>query len=123
MEEEECDSSLPFLNVLVERKDDSFITSVYRKRIFTGLYTRNSFVPKSRKLNLIFTLAHRVLICSCKLDCEMENIDSIFRDNTCLENVIKRTIESRVKSFKSLTMFGPGLCPVYLKLPWLERCS
>lgn len=62
--EEECDLFLPFLDVLVEWKDVFvFITSVYRKPTFNGLYTNwNSFVPKSQNLNLIPTLAHQVLM-------------------------------------------------------------
>lgn len=89
--EVESDSALSFLDVLVERNEESFITSVYRK--ITGLYTNwNSFVPKSQKLNLISTLAHGALICfSCRLDREMENIYRIFRDNGYPANIVKRT--------------------------------
>ena len=36
--EEENDNMLPFLNVLVKKSPSSFITSVYRKPTFTGLY-------------------------------------------------------------------------------------
>lgn len=35
----EENNSLPFLYVLVERKDGQIITGVHRKTIFTGLYT------------------------------------------------------------------------------------
>ena len=56
--EEENNGQLPFLDVLVERCDSSFLTSVYRKPTFTGLYLDwHSFVPKSRKLNLIRRLS------------------------------------------------------------------
>ena len=36
--EEESNGQLPFLDVLVERGDSSFLTSIYRKPTFTGLY-------------------------------------------------------------------------------------
>ena len=49
--EEENDNKLPFLDVLVERCDSSFLTSVYRKPTFTGLYLSwDSFSHRSRKL-------------------------------------------------------------------------
>ena len=64
--EKESNHSLPFLDVLVERHDSEFLTSVYRKRTFTGQYLRwNSFSPQKRKINLIGILVHRaVMICS-----------------------------------------------------------
>ena len=44
--EKESNHSLPFLDVLVERHDSEFLTSVYRKPTFTGQYLRwNSFSP------------------------------------------------------------------------------
>ena len=52
--EDENNGQLPFLVVSVERCDSSFLTSVYRKPTWTGLYLNwHSFAPKSRKLNLI----------------------------------------------------------------------
>ena len=64
--EKESNHSLPFLDVLVERHDSEFLTSVYRKPTFTGQYLRwNSFSPQKRKINLIGTLVHRAfMICS-----------------------------------------------------------
>lgn len=46
---------LPFLDVLLERT--TFLASVNRKPIFTGLHLSwDSFVPKFRKINLVKTL-------------------------------------------------------------------
>ena len=36
--EEENSNKLPFLDVLVERSESVFLTSIYRKHTFTGLY-------------------------------------------------------------------------------------
>ena len=36
--EKECNGSLPFLDVLVEKSEAEFSTSVYRKSTFTGQY-------------------------------------------------------------------------------------
>lgn len=76
--------ALPFLDVLAEGKEGSFITGVYRKSTSTGLYTNwNSFVPKPRKISLFSNLVHRALmICSPDMfDKETENIYNIFNDN------------------------------------------
>ena len=75
--EEENNNKQPFLDVLVERCDSSFLTSVYRKPTFTGLYLSwYSFVPRSRKLNLIRCLSYRALnICSdSKIEDELKVI-------------------------------------------------
>ena len=54
--EKEENDSLPFLDVWVEKSNTGFLTSVYRKPIFTGQYIRlNSFCPKQRKVNLVKT--------------------------------------------------------------------
>ena len=89
--EKESNHSLPFLDVLVERHDWEFLTSVYRKPIFTGQYLRwNSFSPQKRKINLIGTLVHRAfMICSkSKLDPELGKIHSILLKNSYLEHAI-----------------------------------
>ena len=53
----EINKSLSFLDVLLEKSNKKFITSVYRKPTFTGQYTRlDLFGPKKRKINLIGTL-------------------------------------------------------------------
>ena len=64
--EKECNWTLPFLDVLVEKNDHVFVTSIYRKLTFTGQYIcQNSFCPMKQKTNLISTLVHRALvICS-----------------------------------------------------------
>ena len=63
----ETNSKLLFLDILIDRSDDGFSTSVYRKPTFTGLFTTNfdSFIPISFKRSLIYTLLDRYFkICS-----------------------------------------------------------
>ena len=58
---------IPFLDILVKRcPNNTFLTSVYRKKTFTGLYTKwDSFTPRKYKINLIRTLTYRCFcICS-----------------------------------------------------------
>ena len=58
--EKENNSILPFLDVLVCKETSTFLTTVYRKPTFTGLYIHwGSFYPKKQKINLIKTLTHR----------------------------------------------------------------
>ena len=79
--EEENSNKLPFLDVLVERGESAFLTFVYRKPTFTGLYlSRDAFAPRSRKLNLIKCLSFRALIvCSdSKIEEELKVIKELF---------------------------------------------
>ena len=44
----------------ISRDNNKFTTSVYRKPIFSRVFTNfGSFIPKSHKCNLLFTLLHR----------------------------------------------------------------
>ena len=118
--------ALPFLDVLVEKSPSKFITSIYRKPTFTGLYLRwNSFSPRKRKTNLILTLTHRALaICSPeRLPSELDKIKSTLLTNGYPEHVIKSFMAMKMKQFHALPKFGPEKCPVYLRLPWLGSVS
>ena len=121
--EEESNGQLQFLDVQVKRGDSSFLTSVYRKPTFTGLYLNwHSFVLKSRKLNLIRCLSYRALnICSeCKIDNELRAIRDIFIDYRYPEDVIDSNIKYMVTKFRDTNkVFGPLKCPVYFRLPWV----
>ena len=65
--EENC--TIPFLDILIKRHNHSFSTSIYRKKTFSGLYTKwDSFTPRKYKVNLIRTLTFRCFrICSSPL--------------------------------------------------------
>ena len=62
----EEDNKIPFLDILKRCHDNTFSTSVYRKKTLTGLYTKwDSFTPRKYKINLIRTLTYRCFrICS-----------------------------------------------------------
>ena len=117
-------NSLSFLNVLVEKANKKFLTSVYRKPTFTGQYTHwDSFGRKKRKTNLIGTFVHRALeICSPeKLSYEVCKIKNILRQNGYPENVINFGIKKKISNFQTPKRFVREKCPVYLKLPWIEN--
>ena len=109
--EEENDNKLPFLDVLVERCDFSFLTSVYRKPTFTGLYLSwDSFAPRSRKVNLIKCLSFRAvsICCDSKIEDELKAIKEIFINNGYPKEVIDDNNNLTVTRFKNKNkIFGP----------------
>ena len=59
----ESNSTLPFLDINITRRNGQFETSVYRKPTFTGLFTNfHSFIPLQYKRGLITSLCHRFLV-------------------------------------------------------------
>ena len=58
--EKEKNNQLPFLDILNNRLSNKLVTSVYRKRTYTGLLTNyNSFTSPNYKKGLIKTLIDR----------------------------------------------------------------
>ena len=97
--EKECNRTLPFLDVLVEKNDHEFVTSIYRKPTFTGQYIHwNSFCPMKRKTNLISTLVHRALVICSKstLENELSNIRSILMNNGYPEAIINTVMTKKM---------------------------
>ena len=75
----ELNSGVLILDVLIKRHlNNSFSTSIYRKKTFTGLYTQwDSFTPRTYKINLIRTFTYRCLrICSspCLLQSALDDL-------------------------------------------------
>ena len=124
--EKEHDNQFSFLDILKEKKQNKFVTSVYRKPTFTGQYTRwESFGSKKRNTNLIGTLVHRALeICSEeKLASEMNTIRRILRKNGCPEDIINLGIKKKISGFTASKREVPEKCSVYLKIPWIGNVS
>ena len=124
--EKECDGKLPFLDILVERTELGFKTSVHRKPTFSGQYIRwESFSPRKRKTNLIATQVHRLLmICTKnKLKQEIDFIKKIWLDNGYPEDIVLKHISKKIAQFSTAKPFGPEKCPVYLRAPWIISAS
>ena len=123
----EKDNQLPFLDVLVERRSFAFVTSIYRKPIFTGLYlSLDDFTPKSRKVNLIKCLTFRALkiYSDNTIKSEFEQIKNLFLGNGYPEEVIVDTINKTVDKFRNnIRPFGSPKCPVYVRLPCIGSPS
>ena len=113
----ERDGKLSFLDVNVFREGGQFVTNVYRKTTFSGVYTHfESFLPATYKFGMVYTLAYRCFrICSdwTKFNQELRFlkgvflkngypsgfIDSCFKkviDNVLTESPVKFTVEKRL---------------------------
>ena len=125
----EKNNTLPFLDVLVERTNDEFVTSVFRKPTFTGQYVRwNSFCEKRRKRNLVKTLVHRArMICSPpKLPAELEFIKSTLSKNGYPEGFVQRIFKSQLDETKANESRDQQMSEnvaVYLRLPYIGSQS
>ena len=97
--EKEHDGKLPFLDIVVEKTELGFETSVYQKPTFFGQYIRcESFSPRKRKTNLIATLVHKALmICTkSRLKLEIDFIKMILLDNGYLEDIVLKHISKKI---------------------------
>ena len=56
--EQEKDGKLSFLDVEVSRQEGHFVTTVYRKPTFSGVYTQ-VFLSTIYKFGMIYTLVYR----------------------------------------------------------------
>ena len=109
-----------------KKTDVGFETSEYRKPTFTGQYLRwESFSPLKRKISLTSTLVHRALMICTKrrLNREIERIKKILLDNGYPKNVIHAQITKKIAQSSTIKRFGPGKCPVYLRVPWIGKPS
>ena len=77
----EENGKIPFLDVFIEKRNQSFISSVYRKKTNIGLYTNwKSFIPFKCKINIIKSLVDT----SYKICSSYQKIHKEFRKVTTL---------------------------------------
>ena len=83
--ETEDENSILFLDIKITRNNNKFITLVYRKPTFSGVFTNfGSFIPNSYKYNLLFTLLHRAFkLCSNfeRFHQEIDKFKTIFKND------------------------------------------
>ena len=126
--EDEQNGCMSFLDVMVTRKDKEFVTSLYRKKTFSGQYVNFlSHCSRRRKTNLIKTLCHRaIMICSTStLDEELDKIKTFLCSNGYPESLIVTTFK-----FYRERMARPGATKpsedhpvVAIKLPFVGLAS
>ena len=67
--EKETNNKLSFLDIEISRDKIQFITSVYCKPTFSGVFSHfDSFIPRGYKFNLLSTL----IFCCYSISCSME---------------------------------------------------
>ena len=83
--EQEKKGKLSFLDVEVSREKGKFVTTVYRKPTFSGVYTHfESFLPTVYKFGMVYTLVYRCFkICSdwTKFHEELSFLKQVFLKN------------------------------------------
>ena len=81
----ENENSISFLDIKISRDNNKFTTSVYRKPTFSRVLTNfGSFILKSYKCNLLFTLLHRAFKISSNFELfhqETDKLKTIFKSN------------------------------------------
>ena len=99
--DKEKDSTLPFLDINIKKEESEFITSIYRKPTFTGLFSKYyAFSPKQNKENLIYTLTVRAFHISSnffKLDVELQFLKTILQKNGYPLSFIEYSIGKMLK--------------------------
>ena len=84
--EKENVGSLSFLDVKICRKNGKFVTSVYRKPTFSGVFTNyESFIPTYQKRGLLHTLLQRSFSICC-------DFKTFHFENDHLKNILIKTI-------------------------------
>ena len=67
--EKETNNKLSFLDIEISRDKNQFITSVYRKPTFSGVFSHfDSFIPRGYKFNLVSTLIFPCYSICCSME-------------------------------------------------------
>ena len=122
---------MPFLGVNVFRENGKFVTNVYRKETFTGVYTNfSSFIPLEHKFRLVYTLLHR---CFClvsdmsKFHFEIlkQKLKEILLSNGYSNKFIDKCISKFTNKLyiKKPVMLTVPKKQLYLVLPYMEKMS
>ena len=126
MSEIEENGSLSFLDITITRENNKFVTSVYRKPTFSGIFTNfESFVPEMHKRGLIETLLHRIFrLCSSyeNFHREIETLKSIFKHSNYqqFKDLLEKKIRSGIIycytcSNCKVTYYGKTFCHFYTR--------
>ena len=96
--EEEHKGTLPFLDVLIRRKGNSILTTVFRKHIYNDIYLNlNAFAPDTWKRETLKTIVERAyIVCSTNelLQMELKYLEKVFHEtNNYPQHIIKQILK------------------------------
>ena len=120
---------MSFLDLEVSREKGKFVTTVYRKPTFSGVYTHfESFLPTIYKFGMVYTLAYRCFkICSdwSKFNEELSFLKQVFLKNgyplPFIDNCFKTFVDKFfIKRPQLITVEKKTL---FLSLPYLGEIS
>jgi len=101
-----------------------FLTTVYRKKTFTGYYLNfQSNCSLKREINLFRTLCHRAHgVCSLELlSNEIKQIKLLLNKNGYPQELVIKTIQLQLKNLDKIKTIGPEKCTVTLKVPFINK--
>ena len=124
--EKENDGRLSFLDINIFREKGKFVTNVYRKKTFSGVYTNfNSFIPETYKTGLIESLLFRCFnLCSdfVKFNDEINIFKSILYKNSNPRDLVDKKFLDRVSTQKVVVSTVPKM-DLMIVLPYLGKFS
>ena len=127
--EKENVGSLSFLDVKICRKNGKFVTSVYRKPTFSGVFTNyESFIPAYQKRGLLHTLLHRSFSICWDFKTshfEIDHLKTILIKNNYPLNFIDSCIKSFLNKLYTPKVVVPNVPKrnVFVKLSFLGSTS
>ena len=99
--ETETERMLPFLDVMIERKDTHLETSVYRKKTNSDLYMNwNSHSPRAWKIGTLRNLVRRAIMISSpnNLQTELDHLRKVFSEkNSYPKQVTNQIIDDEIE--------------------------
>ena len=99
----EDSNSFSFLDMKITRKHKRFVTSIFRKATFSGVFINyDSFIFYTNKIGLVHTLLFRFFkVCSSmeNFHIEVEYLRSIFKCNNYPVNIIDQCIKKFLDKF------------------------
>ena len=127
--ETEINGSLSFLDVKIFRENDKFVTSVFRKETFSGVYTNFiSFIPLEYKFGLVHTLLNRCFNLSSdflKFHHEVDKLKKILSKNAYPQKFIDKCIQKFLNNMFIQRLQIPSVPKKELRitLPYLGKMS